>query len=123
MFNSCYCCLQVLILLVLFTLCITLFYNKVCLLHPLRCQCIKYSSKASPWSRIVEFSVTQPHSRCQTTEVVITLKTINSATGKNHQRCLDLKLSQTAILQECWNRINKDASKSVLKFSECGQRE
>ncbi|XP_007259127.3 C-X-C motif chemokine 11 [Astyanax mexicanus] len=88
----------------------------------LRCQCIKYSEKASPWKAIEEFSITQPHGRCQTTEVIITLKGINTATGRNHQRCLDLKLNQTITLQECWNRINKDESRPKLKYSECGQR-
>ncbi|XP_072513409.1 chemokine (C-X-C motif) ligand 18b [Salminus brasiliensis] len=87
-----------------------------------RCQCMRYSLRPYPWKNIEEFSITQPHGRCKTTEVVLKLKTINPTTGENDQRCLGLELNQTKTLQECWSRINKDESKPMLKYSECGQR-
>ncbi|MCJ8747942.1 hypothetical protein PDJAM_G00159260 [Pangasius djambal] len=86
---------------------------------PDRCRCPTTSSKASRWKNIEEFSITAARSRCKAPEIILTLKTVNAKTKEKEQRCISPNIYQGQILQECWNRINKDGRKATVKISEC----
>ncbi|TSK17887.1 C-X-C motif chemokine 11 [Bagarius yarrelli] len=86
---------------------------------PDRCRCPATSSKASRWKNIEEFSITEPRSRCKATEIILTLKTVNSKTKEKEQRCIKPNIYQAEVLQECWNRLNKDGKRTTVKIVEC----
>ncbi|XP_017565543.1 chemokine (C-X-C motif) ligand 18b [Pygocentrus nattereri] len=85
---------------------------------PVRCECLRTSTRPYSWRIIKEFSITPPHSHCKDTEIILTLHSVNPNTGKNDQRCLSPDLHQAKKLETCWNRKNKD-DKKVLQISEC----
>uniref|UniRef100_A0A8C1KZ54 Chemokine interleukin-8-like domain-containing protein n=1 Tax=Cyprinus carpio TaxID=7962 RepID=A0A8C1KZ54_CYPCA len=80
-----------------------------------RCWCLKSLKKRVPREEIEEFSIFPRRSKCDTVEIILTLKPVNKST-EVVQRCLSPETKQGINLQTCWN--NKDAPDGQLGLLE-----
>ncbi|KAI2668212.1 C-X-C motif chemokine 11 [Labeo rohita] len=84
---------------------------------PDRCWCLNTLKKRVPKEDIEEFSIFPKRSKCENTEIILTLKPVNHKTD-GVQRCLSPDTKQGINLQLCWNRKNVNNT-STLKISNC----
>ncbi|XP_073715849.1 C-X-C motif chemokine 3-like [Misgurnus anguillicaudatus] len=83
-----------------------------------RCWCLNTLKRNVPRQKIMEFSITPQRTQCKNTEIILTLKPENTKTAVQ-QRCLSPETKQAANLQMCWNRVNTNSTRDVVKISEC----
>ncbi|XP_065151462.1 chemokine (C-X-C motif) ligand 18b [Paramisgurnus dabryanus] len=107
--------LKALVLLVLAVVCIQLSGA-----HPIRdrCWCLNTLKRNVPREKIEEFSISPQRTQCENTEIILTLKPENTVT-EVQQRCLSPDTKQATNLQNCWNRVNANSTRDVVKISEC----
>ncbi|XP_042617582.1 chemokine (C-X-C motif) ligand 18b isoform X1 [Cyprinus carpio] len=82
-----------------------------------RCWCLKSLKKRVPREEIEEFSIFPRRSKCDTVEIILTLKPVNKST-EVLQRCLSPETKQGNNLQTCWNNKNTNNT-PTFKISNC----
>uniref|UniRef100_A0A8C1L3B4 Chemokine interleukin-8-like domain-containing protein n=1 Tax=Cyprinus carpio TaxID=7962 RepID=A0A8C1L3B4_CYPCA len=82
-----------------------------------RCWCLKSLKKRVPREEIEEFSIFPRRSKCDTVEIILTLKPVNKST-EVVQRCLSPETKQGINLQTCWNNKNTNNT-PTFKISNC----
>uniref|UniRef100_A0A8C1VIB9 Chemokine interleukin-8-like domain-containing protein n=1 Tax=Cyprinus carpio TaxID=7962 RepID=A0A8C1VIB9_CYPCA len=82
-----------------------------------RCWCLKSLKKRVPREEIEEFSIFPRRSKCDTVEIILTLKPVNNST-EVVQRCLSPETKQGINLQTCWNNKNTNNT-PTFKISNC----
>ncbi|XP_065151911.2 C-X-C motif chemokine 3-like [Paramisgurnus dabryanus] len=83
-----------------------------------RCWCLNTLKRNVPREKIMEFSISPPRKQCKNTEIILTLKPENTK-SEGQQRCLSPETIQASNLQKCWNRVNANSTRDVVKISEC----
>ncbi|KTG44084.1 hypothetical protein cypCar_00000120, partial [Cyprinus carpio] len=81
-----------------------------------RCWCLKSLKKRVPREEIEEFSIFPRRSKCDTVEIILTLKPVNKST-EVVQRCLSPETKQGINLQTCWNNKNTNNTPNFCKIS------
>ncbi|KAK2909201.1 hypothetical protein QQF64_000696 [Cirrhinus molitorella] len=82
-----------------------------------RCWCLNTLKRRVPREDIEEFSIFPRRSKCNSVEIILTMKPVNNTTEVT-QRCLSPETKQGINLQLCWNRKNINNT-STFKISNC----